>query len=79
MVTDIADRLVKPFTYLSQFETLKIKQLERLTLHCSEIVKRRKQEGEINPQADFPLDVTSPCYSIVQRVNICTRVKASSQ
>lgn len=60
MVPYIAERLVQLFADLSQFQIVKIEQLQRSALHLGQIFERRQKMREIESHPNFALNVVVP-------------------
>jgi hypothetical protein len=60
MMPYIAERLVQLFADLSQFQIVKIEQLQGSALHLGQIFERSQKMREIEPHPNFALNVVVP-------------------
>src|SRR5271170_1081094 len=75
MMAHVAEGFVKPFADLPQFQSFKIKQLQRLPLYERELFERTLQMREVELHSHFVLDIRAAHKSIAHRVDICTSIE----
>ena len=78
MMTDISQRFVQALADLSQLKPLEVKQVEGTALNLGEFLEGPFQMEPVHLGANLPLDVRLVQQSIMQRIDVCTKVKTAA-
>jgi hypothetical protein len=78
-MSDIAQGLVQPLADLSQLKSVEVKQVEGTALDLGEFFECSFQMHSIHLGSDLPFDVRVVQQSIMQRIDVCTKVKTATR
>jgi hypothetical protein len=78
-MSNVSQRLVQPLADLPQCKPLEVEQIERATLNLGQVFECSFQVRPVHLGSNFLLKVRMAQQSIMQRVDVCTNVKAATR